>query len=129
MLFRPLLAVAPALALILAPVGLAAQEAATRPPAEAPYQTKLECGVINAFLAGFYGEDTEEGMIAAENSEVWINLAVAEKPDDEMKVVADFEAAATRIQTEIEGTMSPPNETAFFALVERYVAACDRFGG
>jgi hypothetical protein len=129
MLFRPLLTVAPALALILAPAGLAAQEPARRQLAEAPYQTKLECAVINAFLAGFFGEETEEGMIAAEKGEEWVDVALAEKADDPMTVATDLDAMSIRIQAEIEGVMSTTNNEAFFGLIERYVAACEQFGG
>jgi hypothetical protein len=129
MLFRSFLAVAPAFALILAPAGLAAQEPAKRPPAEAPYQTKLECAVINAFMSGFLGDETEEGQVAAAKGEEWINVALAEKPDDQMKVATDFEAVAKRLQAEIEGIMEKEEEEGFFALVERYAGACEPFGG
>ena len=125
--FRPFLAVAPAIALMFAPVALAAQD--TRPPVEAPYATKLKCAVINAFMSGFVGEETPEGAEAEARGEEWIDLAMAEKPTDEMAVASDFEAEAVTLQTALMAMLDAGNEDGVLQMIDDYAALCAPFGG
>lgn len=119
--------------LLLAPVAalavLAAPASAQMKQADAPYDTKLKCGVFNAFMSGFNGEDTEEGKASEARAESWVMLAIADKADQPDQVASDFEAAANALTKEIEGKMSSEDTLGVFAVFNQYLELCDPYGG
>lgn len=119
--------------LLLAPLAaaavLATPASAQQQQADAPYETKLKCGVFNAFMSGFNGEETEEGKAAQARAESWVLLAVAEKADQPDQVAADFENAANALTKQIEGKLESGDTLAVFAVFNEYLELCDPYGG
>lgn len=108
---------------------LASPASAQQPQSDAPYATKLKCGVFNAFMSGFNGEETAEGKAAEARAESWVMLAVAEKPDQPEQVASDFEATATELTGQIEGKMAAEDTAGVFALFKQYLDLCEPYGG
>lgn len=119
--------------LLLAPLAVAAVLAspasAQMQQSEAPYDTKLKCGVFNAFMSGFNGEDTDEGKAAEARAESWVMLAMTEKADEPEKVATDFETAANSLTKEIEGKIESEDTLGVFAVFNQYLELCDPYGG
>lgn len=120
---RLLLAPAAALAVLAAPANAQMQQS------DAPYDTKLKCGVFNAFMSGFNGEDTDEGKASEARAESWVMLAMADKVDKPEQVATDFEAAANALTKEIEGKISAEDTLGVFAVFNQYLELCDPYGG
>lgn len=119
--------------LILAPLAVAAVLAspasAQQAQSAAPYDTKLKCGVFNAFMSGFNGEDTDEGKAAESRAESWVLLAMTEKADQPEQVATDFEAAANSLTNQIEGKIESEDTLGVFAVFNEYLELCDPYGG
>lgn len=119
--------------LLLAPLAVAAVLAspasAQQQQSDAPYDTKLKCGVFNAFMSGFNGEDTEEGKASEARAESWVMLAMTEKSDQPDQVATDFEAAAGTLTKQIEGKMQSEDTLGVFAVFNEYLELCDPYGG
>lgn len=119
--------------LLLAPLAaaavLASPASAQQQQSDAPYDTKLKCGVFNAFMSGFNGEDTEEGKASEARAESWVMLAMTEKSDQPDQVATDFEAAAGSLTKQIEGKMQSEDTLGVFAVFNEYLELCDPYGG
>ena len=119
--------------LLLAPVAtltlLASPASAQMQQSDASYETKLKCGVFNAFMSGFNGEDTDEGKAAEARAESWVMLAMTERADQMEKVATDFEAAANELTREIEGKIAADDTMGVFAVFNQYLELCDPYGG
>lgn len=119
--------------LLIAPLAVtlavASPASAQKQQTEAPYDTKLKCGVFNAFMSGFNGEETDEGKAAEARAESWVMLAMAEKADEPEKVATDFEVAANAMTKEIEGKIESEDTLGVFAVFNQYLELCDPYGG
>lgn len=119
--------------LLMAPlavaVALASPASAQQQQTDAPYDTKLKCGVFNAFMSGFNGEDTDEGKAAESRAESWVLLAMTEKADQPEQVATDFEAAANSLTKQIEGKIESEDTLGVFAVFNEYLELCDPYGG
>lgn len=119
--------------LLMAPlavaVALASPASAQQQQTDAPYDTKLKCGVFNAFMSGFNGEDTDEGKAAESRAESWVMLAMTEKADQPELVATDFEAAANALTKQIEGKIESEDTLGVFAVFNEYLELCDPYGG
>ena len=119
--------------LILAPLAaaavLASPASAQQEQTSAPYDTKLKCGVFNAFMSGFNGEDTDEGKASEARAESWVMLAMTEKSEQADVVATDFEAAANALTKQIEGKMESEDTLGVFAVFNEYLELCDPYGG
>lgn len=119
--------------LLLAPVAalavLAAPASAQMQQSDAPYDTKLKCGVFNAFMSGFNGEETDEGKASEARAESWVMLAMADKVEQPEQVATDFETAANALTKEIEGKISAEDTMGVFAVFNQYLELCDPYGG
>ncbi len=119
--------------LLLAPVAalalLGSPASAQQQQSDAPYETKLKCGVFNAFMSGFNGEDTEEGKASEARAESWVMLAMTDKSDQPEQVATDFEAAANALTAEIESKIAAEDTLAVFAVFNQYLELCDPYGG
>lgn len=121
---RLLFAPAAALAALAAPVS-----AQMLQQTDAPYETKLKCGVFNAFMAGFNGEDTDEGKAAEARAEGWVMLVMADKAEQPQQAATDFEAAANALTREIEGKMEADDTVGVFQVFTSYQELCAPYGG
>ena len=119
--------------LLMAPLAvavvLASPASAQQQQTDAPYDTKLKCGVFNAFMSGFNGEDTDEGKAAESRAESWVLLAMTEKADQPEMVATDFEAAANALTKQIEGKIESEDTLGVFAVFNEYLELCDPYGG
>lgn len=119
--------------LLMAPlaiaVALSSPASAQQQQSDAPYDTKLKCGVFNAFMSGFNGEETEEGKASEARAESWVMLAMAEKSERPEQVATDFEAAANALTQQIEGKMAAEDTMGVFAVFNEYLELCDPYGG
>ena len=119
--------------LLMAPLAvavvLASPASAQQQQTDAPYDTKLKCGVFNAFMSGFNGEDTDEGKASEARAESWVMLAMTEKSDKPDQVATDFEAAANALTKQIEGKMAAEDTLGVFAVFNEYLELCDPYGG
>ena len=119
--------------LLMAPLAVslvvASPASAQKQQSEAPYDTKLKCGVFNAFMSGFNGEETDEGKAAEARAESWVMLAMTEKADEPEKVAADFEVAANAMTKEIEGKIESEDTLGVFAVFNQYLELSDPYGG
>lgn len=119
--------------LLMAPlaiaVALSSPASAQQQQSDAPYDTKLKCGVFNAFMSGFNGEETEEGKASEARAESWVMLAMEEKSERPEQVVTDFEAAANALTQQIEGKMAAEDTMGVFAVFNEYLELCDPYGG
>lgn len=119
--------------LLMAPlaiaVALSSPASAQQQQSDAPYDTKLKCGVFNAFMSGFNGEETEEGKASEARAESWVMLAMTEKAERPEQVATDFEAAANTLTKQIEGKMAADDTMGVFAVFNEYLQLCDPYGG
>lgn len=119
--------------LLMAPLALAvalsSPASAQQQQSDAPYETKLKCGVFNAFMSGFNGEETEEGKASEARAESWVMLAMTEKAERPEQVATDFEAAANALTKQIEGKMAADDTMGVFAVFNEYLELCDPYGG
>ena len=119
--------------LLMAPLALAvalsSPASAQQQQSDAPYETKLKCGVFNAFMSGFNGEETEEGKASEARAESWVMLAMTEKAERPEQVATDFEAAANTLTKQIEGKMAADDTMGVFAVFNEYLELCDPYGG
>lgn len=119
--------------LLMAPlaiaVALSSPASAQQQQSDAPYDTKLKCGVFNAFMSGFNGEETDEGKASEARAESWVMLAMEEKSERPEQVATDFEAAANALTQQIEGKMAAEDTMGVFAVFNEYLELCDPYGG
>jgi hypothetical protein len=127
--FRPFLAVAPALALIFAPAGVLPQGKAARPPADAPYNTKIQCAAFNVFKANPTGDEPFQYSTEAARAEMWLDLALAEKPDKEAELLSGFEAHVITLATEVREAIRKDGEAGFYRAYNQYETICAPYGG
>jgi len=113
-------------ALASAPLGAQSQQQ-PKDPRDAPYETKLTCGIYNAILADFYGEQPDAGQQFEARSEAWIESAVTEK-GDEAQVGADIEKTVNEMLAEYQALQNGPLEK-LFAWFDKHKAVCEPYEG